>query len=166
VTSIAFLLRLALLLLAPPLVGSVGSVGEAAPRAPTGLLADGLGAPFPNQWSAIVPEQWRTVLLDVAADFDETVEVDPLRTAAWLSWHRLSEGSRMPFARPELGIDGIATVVGIGRCPETAAGSEPGRRAVTGLVRRTVRVVTGQGDEERTPELIEFEPGSDEADGT
>lgn len=42
VTSIAIVLRLALLLLAPRLVGSAG---EAAPRAPTGPLADVLGAP-------------------------------------------------------------------------------------------------------------------------
>jgi hypothetical protein len=106
------LLRLALLVFAPLLVAPVATAQPSASRATASTAPTGL---------------------DCAA------EVDLLRPAAWLTLHGLSHGSRMPFASPELGIDGVATVVGIGRCPESAAGSEPGKRAVTGLVRRTAQ---------------------------
>lgn len=72
--------------------------------------------------TAVVPETWRKVGLEVAHEDGSKVELELLRPVTWIEEHDCKTGSRIWLEMDELGVKGWATTRSVEACPQIASG--------------------------------------------
>lgn len=72
--------------------------------------------------TAVVPETWRKVGLEVAHEDGSKVELELLRPLTWIIEHDCKTGSRIWLEMDELGVKGWANVISVEACPQIASG--------------------------------------------
>lgn len=90
--------------------------------------------------SRIEPAEWRAIKLEMSPN-GVVYELAFLRPLSWLTDLGGEVGGTIPLSMPEMGIDGLATVIAVEPCPTVEPDDGSGRSVVTGTMRHLAQNV-------------------------